>query len=97
MNCDSTDTMLFKTLPLVTLIVGIQAVRSPRVKNLIVFGDSYTDEGRLSYFINHGGDAPPVGVAIPTSNTTAGGSYSWPYYASKKLGATTYNYAGKLV
>jgi hypothetical protein len=28
---------------------------------LVTFGDSYTDENRLGYFINHNGSAPPVG------------------------------------
>jgi hypothetical protein len=30
-------------------------------KTLVTFGDSYTDENRLGYFINHNGSAPPVG------------------------------------
>jgi phospholipase/lecithinase/hemolysin len=30
-------------------------------KTLVTFGDSYTDENRLSYFIRHNGSAPPVG------------------------------------
>ena len=34
-------------------------------KNLITFGDSYTDESRLAYFINHNGEAPPVGTYLP--------------------------------
>lgn len=28
---------------------------------IVTFGDSYTDENRLGYFINHNGSAPPVG------------------------------------
>jgi hypothetical protein len=89
--------MLFKLLSLVSFVAGIHAYAGigARVKYLIVFGDSYTDEGRLSYLIHSGGVAPPPGTVIPTSNTTAGGGFSWPYYASQKLGATTYNYAGK--
>jgi hypothetical protein len=27
----------------------------------VTFGDSYTDENRLGYFINNNGSAPPVG------------------------------------
>ncbi|KAI3327298.1 carbohydrate esterase family 16 protein [Xylariaceae sp. AK1471] len=85
--------MLFKLVSLIGFVVRINACAGASVQNLIVFGDSYTDEGRLSYFIGSGGAAPPPGTVIPTSNTTAGGGYSWPHYASQELGATTYNYA----
>lgn len=34
-------------------------------KTLVTFGDSYTDEGRLGYFINNNGEAPPVGWEQP--------------------------------
>lgn len=30
-------------------------------KSIVTFGDSYTDENRLGYFINNKGQAPPVG------------------------------------
>ncbi|KAI0465562.1 carbohydrate esterase family 16 protein [Xylaria cf. heliscus] len=85
--------MLFQALLLGALAAGINACADRAVKNLVVFGDSYTDEGRLLYFILSGGAAPPPGTVIPTSNETSGGGYSWPHYASEKLGATTYNYA----
>ncbi|KAI1111595.1 carbohydrate esterase family 16 protein [Nemania sp. NC0429] len=85
--------MLFPALLLGGLAAGVNGYARPRIENLVVFGDSYTDEGRLGYFIGAGGAAPPPGTVIPTSNATAGGGYSWPYYASQKLGATTYNYA----
>jgi hypothetical protein len=35
--------------------------RSGQFDTLVTFGDSYTDENRLGYFINHNGSAPPVG------------------------------------
>ncbi|XDG08136.1 hypothetical protein ABKA04_007751 [Annulohypoxylon sp. FPYF3050] len=63
------------------------------IDNLIVFGDSYTDEGRLTYFLTHDYNPPPAGLYIPESNLTSSGGPSWPQLASKKLGATTYNYA----
>lgn len=88
-------TMLFLILLLGGFTVGIHGYARHRIQNLVVFGDSYTDEGRLGYFLGTGGVAPPPGTIIPTSNATAGGGYSWPYYASKQLGAATYNYAGK--
>jgi phospholipase/lecithinase/hemolysin len=34
--------------------------RDGTFKTLVTFGDSYTDENRLGYFINHNGSAPPV-------------------------------------
>lgn len=34
-------------------------------KTLVTFGDSYTDENRLGYFISHNGSAPPVGWDQP--------------------------------
>lgn len=33
--------------------------------SLITFGDSYTDENRLNYFINNNGSAPPPGTILP--------------------------------
>ena len=36
-----------------------------RFSSLIAFGDSYTDENRLSYFVSHNGSAPPVGTVLP--------------------------------
>lgn len=36
-----------------------------RFSNFIVFGDSYTDESRLSYFASHNGSAPPPGTYLP--------------------------------
>ncbi|KAI5860931.1 carbohydrate esterase family 16 protein [Durotheca rogersii] len=62
------------------------------INNVIVFGDSYTDEGRLEYFLTHG-VPPPPGLYIPQSNTTASGGVSWPQIAGKQIGAKVYNYA----
>ena len=33
--------------------------------SLVVFGDSYSDDSRLGYFIEHNGSAPPVGWVDP--------------------------------
>lgn len=33
--------------------------------SLVAFGDSYTDDSRLGYFINNNGSAPPVGWVNP--------------------------------
>ncbi|KAI0401660.1 carbohydrate esterase family 16 protein [Xylaria palmicola] len=85
--------MLFHAVLLGSLAIGVSGYPGAKVKNLVLFGDSYTDEGRLQYFISTGGVAPPAGTLLPTTNATSGGGYTWPYYASQKLGATKYNYA----
>ncbi|KAH8198176.1 hypothetical protein TruAng_007657 [Truncatella angustata] len=63
------------------------------VENLISFGDSYTDQGRLSaYFANHGVTPPPA-TNTSGSNFTSTGGYAWGHFASQQLGATYYDYA----
>lgn len=61
--------------------------------NLVAFGDSYTDESRLTYFQNHNGSAPPPGTTLPASNSTAGGGVTWARWISNYTGAKLYNYA----
>ncbi|KAK4949651.1 hypothetical protein LTR10_011492 [Elasticomyces elasticus] len=71
--------------------------------SLITFGDSYTDESRLGYFISHNGSAPPPGTLLPESFATAGGGRTWPRYVVQYTGSTVnggwdpqmtlYNYA----
>ncbi|KAL2405894.1 Acetylesterase [Exophiala dermatitidis] len=56
--------------------------------SLITFGDSYTDESRLGWFINHNGSAPPAGTLLPESNSTAGGGRTWPRYVVQYTGST---------
>ncbi|KIX04773.1 uncharacterized protein Z518_05643 [Rhinocladiella mackenziei CBS 650.93] len=56
--------------------------------SLITFGDSYTDESRLGWFINHNGSAPPPGAFLPESFTTAGGGRTWPRYVVQYTGTT---------
>lgn len=77
----------------VAIASGIQGLEN--VDNLIVFGDSYTDYGRLGWFLDHHGEAPPTGTFIEPSNKTASGGHSWPYFAAQDLNATPFNYAGK--
>lgn len=55
------------------ILVGLEAVLAQSnqkwdlkdFKTLVTFGDSYTDDTRISYFINHNGSAPPVGWVEP--------------------------------
>ncbi|KAL2148478.1 hypothetical protein VTH82DRAFT_2032 [Thermothelomyces myriococcoides] len=62
-------------------------------KTLVTFGDSYTDNGRLGYYINHGGKAPPPGTMHDETTTTASGGLSWAQFAARDAGATLMDYA----
>jgi hypothetical protein len=42
-----------------------EAWKAGKFKTLVTFGDSYTDENRLGYFIQNKGAAPPVGWEQP--------------------------------
>lgn len=64
------------------------------VENVVVFGDSYTDSGRLSAYIANNGSAPPPATDTSASNFTASGGYSWGHFATQQLGAKFYDYAG---
>ncbi|OLN97604.1 GDSL esterase/lipase [Colletotrichum chlorophyti] len=64
-----------------------------KLENLVTFGDSYTDEGRLSYFISTNGTAPPSGYLPPASNQTSSGGYVWARFVANSTGASLYNYA----
>jgi phospholipase/lecithinase/hemolysin len=60
---------------------------------LVTFGDSYTDNGRLGYYINNNGQGPPPGVYQTTSNVTASGGLAWGQYAAQYTGAKYLDYA----
>ncbi|KAK4100277.1 carbohydrate esterase family 16 protein [Parathielavia hyrcaniae] len=63
-------------------------------ETLVTFGDSFTDNGRLGYYINNGGKAPPAGTMHAESTTTASGGLSWAQYAARLGGdATLMDYA----
>ncbi|KAI5197573.1 carbohydrate esterase family 16 protein [Aureobasidium subglaciale EXF-2481] len=61
--------------------------------SLVAFGDSYTDDSRLSYFGSHNGSAPPVGWISPANYHSADGGRPWPQYVAQYAGANIYNYA----
>lgn len=42
-----------------------QGWKDGKFKTIVTFGDSYTDENRLGYFINNNGAAPPVAWQQP--------------------------------
>lgn len=60
---------------------------------LVTFGDSWTDNGRLGYYINNGGSPPAPGQYHPVTNTTASGGLSWAQYAAQSAGARLVDYA----
>nr|POE54425.1 acetylesterase [Quercus suber] len=66
-------------------------------KTLVAFGDSYTDDSRLNYFIANGGQAPPAGWVDPPSISknpmSASGGYQWPQFVRRSTGVSLYNYA----
>ncbi|KAL2158886.1 hypothetical protein VTH06DRAFT_2916 [Thermothelomyces fergusii] len=62
-------------------------------KTLVTFGDSFTDNGRLGYYINHGGKAPPPGTMHDETTTTASGGLSWAQFAARDAGASLMDYA----
>lgn len=70
-----------------------QGWKAGKFKTLVTFGDSYTDENRLGYFIQSNGTAPPVGWDQPVGLVTASGGLSWARYASIYSTAKLYNYA----
>lgn len=64
-----------------------------KMENLITFGDSYTDEDRFAYFLNHNYQPPPPGTLLPPSNETNSGGKAWGRFVAESTGATYYNYA----
>jgi len=48
--------------------------------SLVTFGDSYTDENRLSYIIQNNYTLPPTGTYFPESLNTASGGRTWPRF-----------------
>lgn len=80
---------------LLCLVAGAASscVRRGAFSNLVTFGDSYTDNGRLGYYINNQGNAPPPGVLPAASNKTASGGLAWGDFVAKLTGAKYYDYA----
>ncbi|OQO05439.1 hypothetical protein B0A48_09208 [Cryoendolithus antarcticus] len=70
---------------------GSKAWNLKKFTSLVAFGDSYTDDSRLGYFINNG--TPPVGYANPANYHSADGGRPWPQYVAQYTGAHVYNYA----
>ncbi|KAJ2902592.1 Acetylesterase [Zalerion maritima] len=90
--------MLLTSLLSLVAVVAAKRNGKPRghhseFENLVTFGDSYTDENRLGYFINNNGDAPPAGTLLPESSSAASGGYAWGRIIAQNTGAKYYDYA----
>lgn len=66
---------------------------SKTFSNLVTFGDSYTDDGRLAYYISSNGSAPPAGTIQPQTNVTASGGLAWGQYVQEYAGVAYFDYA----
>ncbi|KAF3937885.1 hypothetical protein ABW19_dt0208671 [Dactylella cylindrospora] len=95
--------MLYKSLFTLTLASTSLATSVRRdihkgfgnVDTLVVFGDSYTDEGRLGYMQGNGGAVPPDNwePSEASKDNTASGGRAWARIAADLTGYTLYNYA----
>ncbi|KAF2164626.1 carbohydrate esterase family 16 protein [Zasmidium cellare ATCC 36951] len=84
------------------LVASIQAnalgSRSPPLgwrefQDLVTFGDSYTDDSRLSYVFSHNGQYPPVGYPNPINLHASDGGRVWPRYVQQYTNVNVHNYA----
>lgn len=75
-----------------TLCLALLLLQLSRCFNLVTFGDSYTDEGRLLYMFKHGREPPP-GLILPPSSQTASGGFNWPRVVAQRTGVSSYNFA----
>lgn len=66
---------------------------SASFSNLVTFGDSYTDNGRLGYYIDNNGSSPPAGVLLPQTSVTASGGLAWGQYVQQYTGVAYFDYA----
>lgn len=60
---------------------------------LVIFGDSYTDDGLGNYFGLHADKPPPPGVLPTETAVNSGGGLVWPQFNGNYTGAMIYDYA----
>jgi len=97
--------MLFSTSTLLPIFLAVQSALCHdrphhtsqwdlrNFASLVAFGDSYTDDNRLNYFLTHNGSAPPPGWINPANYHSADGGRPWVQYVSQYTNADLYNYA----
>lgn len=49
---------------------GVAALDVSKIQNLVSFGDSLTDEGRLIYYVSNNWTMPPAGTYFTGSSST---------------------------
>ncbi|CAK7197411.1 hypothetical protein SEUCBS139899_000057 [Sporothrix eucalyptigena] len=71
------------------------ASSAPRLfDNLVTFGDSYSDDGRLNYYGAHNGSAPPAGTLQTQTTVTASGGLTWGQLVQQSVpGLAFFDYA----
>lgn len=62
-------------------------------ENFVTFGDSYTDNGRLGYYIANNGSAPPAGTLQAESSVSASGGLAWGQFVQQYAGVAYFDYA----
>lgn len=62
-------------------------------ENLVAFGDSYTDNGRLNYYLSHNNTAPPAGTLPPVSTVSISGGLTWGQFVQQYTGVAYFDYA----
>lgn len=97
--------MLRPSLLTFSLVASVLAGVLPRAQDpvwnvanfdsLITFGDSYTDENRLSYIIQNNFTLPAAGTYFPEGLNTASGGRQWPRFVVQDTGEQLelYDYA----
>ncbi|CAK7267149.1 hypothetical protein SEPCBS57363_002448 [Sporothrix epigloea] len=71
-----------------------RAAAANTFENLVSFGDSYTDDGRLAYYVAHKANGPPAGVLPPQSSVTSSGGLTWAQLVQRGVpGLGLYDYA----
>lgn len=91
--------MITKALLALSLVTSVLTFSVPKrqssvwnvanFKSLITFGDSYTDENRLSYILGNNGTLPAPGTYFPEGLNTASGGRTWPRFTVQYTGTTT--------
>ncbi|POS76413.1 acetyl esterase [Diaporthe helianthi] len=75
------------------VVASTASCASKPFDNFVTFGDSYTDSGRLSYYLANRGQPPPPGTLPPSTSVTASGGLAWGQVVAQSTGAAYFDYA----
>ncbi|EFZ02162.1 GDSL-like lipase/acylhydrolase family protein [Metarhizium robertsii] len=84
-------TKLLTVLAITSGVISAPAALG-KFENLVVFGDSYSDEARFAY-IKQNGKLPPAGQMLPEADSPFSNGRIWGRLVAKDTGATLYDYA----